>query len=161
MLNDPVLGMLPASEADLIEAYPKVHPDALIGRIRRLERAGAIRKDSLGRYRIYERPEDEPFHPPKRPRKRKPGNRTMGIRHCRYCKAVIKEESYGSSATPICPTCHAKATKYRASIKKSRVCLKCGVEKSPLRRNFKKVHVRKDGKQTTGYSMVCFSCETR
>ena len=50
MLNEPILGVLPATEDQVLAAFPKVHPDPILRRLRRLEKAYVIEKMRDGRY---------------------------------------------------------------------------------------------------------------
>lgn len=50
MLNEPILGVLPATEDQVLAAFPRVHPDPILRRLRRLEKAYVIEKMRDGRY---------------------------------------------------------------------------------------------------------------
>lgn len=160
MFNEPILAALPASEDEIIAAFPRVCPDVIRRRIRTLElavdkKAGGYLRKMGDKFYLVKRRKDGPLS--RAPGvKKKPGNRKMGVRHCRYCKTVLAPDGcHGSTDSPMCPACFEKGQAFRKARMHTRVCPACGVEKGPMRRNFRKIHIG----HTTGYAKVCLDCE--
>lgn len=110
-MRDDIIGVLPATADEILSAFPKVHPDPLLRRLRRLEKAYCIRKMKDGRYEVAPQPHD---------------------------KEYIKSERVGGRFKAGQATCVTCGTLY-TNIKKhfgnttSRRCLKCKADDRPIR----------------------------
>ena len=155
MLNEPLLGLLPASESDILSINPRVHPDALLARLRRLERFGAVKRDKHGRY-VKVEPKDDELDIPKGKRRNPLNESQLGERTCGCCGTTYKgiTENFYNRRGNICKTCKDAKPGWRANMK-TKVCVECGVERFPISRMFRED--RKKGSRH--YLSTCKVCE--
>lgn len=162
MLNEPILGLLPATEEGIVEAWPKVNPDHVIGRLRRLERAGAIRKRKNGKFYTVKRPEDEPLHG-KHARRNPVNESQLKKRTCTVCGVthVGIHEHFGFRNAKVCKHCKAKGYSPVEALKQSKVCVMCGEEKFGLKRNFRQTSIPGSNGRVKVWRDTCKACEGR
>lgn len=121
MLNEPVLAVLPATEEEIIAAFPRVSKDYILKKIRSLEvtpgRGGYIRKRRNGVFYRVEPKKDEPD-------KKRDQTYKMHERTCEICNRTFKgiNKHFGSRKNPVCTECRIKHGR-------TKVCKICNARK--------------------------------
>ena len=113
-LYEPLLGLLPASESDILSINPRVHPDALLARLRRLERFGAVKRDGFGKYvRVSRGTEEAPL---KRRKKAKPAETKV----CARCGRERNRLEWFPRGSKYCYPCRPRKLETHAKWKEKR-----------------------------------------
>lgn len=134
-LSEPILGLLPASESEVLEAYPRVSPDFIRGRLRRLRTLGVVTV-RRGKFIEAERPGDEePVQKVRRGNPNpKPRTKTRTCEICGTTYAGIRKH-FGTNAKH-CRSCRGRARSFGQT--KERTCPSCGVTYHGVVDNFKR-----------------------
>jgi hypothetical protein len=113
MLSEPLLALLPADESEILSSVPpRVNPDAVLRKIRRLQIAGVVVRDRRGKLAPLVRPTDDDA-PKGNP---KPRSRLKG-RVCRTCgelkMGTVEHFKRAGRLHSTCNDCHLAELKAR------------------------------------------------